>query len=96
MLFKVEMEVIVPHDVDPEVFESIKSKEKEYASELQSKGVWRHLWRVAGEYKNISIFDVDSNQALHDTLMGLPLYPYMNVEVTPLCRHPSSIHNDDR
>jgi len=33
---------------------------------------------------------------LHDTLMALPLYPFMTMKITPLCRHPSSIHEDDR
>jgi len=28
--------------------------------------------------------------------MSLPLYPFMDVRVTALCRHPSSIHDDDR
>jgi muconolactone D-isomerase len=28
--------------------------------------------------------------------MQLPLFPYMDIEVTGLCRHPSSIHEDDR
>ena len=44
----------------------------------------------------ISVFDVPSVEALHDTLMRLPLFPYMDIEVDGLCRHPSSIHNDDR
>lgn len=96
MLFKVEMEVVVPHDIDGDVFEKIKEKEKEYAQNLQSKGVWRHLWRIAGEYKNISIFDVESIDELHNTLINLPLFPYMNINIVALCRHPSSIHEDDR
>ncbi|HCW95944.1 MAG TPA: muconolactone delta-isomerase, partial [Pseudomonas sp.] len=45
---------------------------------------------------NYSVFDVQSVEALHDTLMQLPLFPYMDIEVTGLCRHPSSIHADDR
>ena len=96
MLFKVEMEVIIPHDIDPELLENIKAKEKKYSGELQEKGTWMHIWRIVGEYKNISIFDVSSNQELHDILIGLPLYPYMTIEVTALCRHPSSIREDDR
>jgi muconolactone D-isomerase len=42
-------------------------------------------------YSNISIFDVDSNDALHEVLWTLPLFPFMQVEVTPLARHPSAI-----
>jgi muconolactone D-isomerase len=39
---------------------------------------------------------VADNATLHDTLMTLPLFPYMDIEVRPLCRHASSIHADDR
>jgi len=96
MLFKVEMDVNVPQNIDPNEFEATKAKEKKYAEELQKSGKWRHLWRIVGQYKNISIFDVESSEELHNILMALPLYPYMTVRVEALCRHPSSIHEDDR
>ncbi len=96
MLFKVEMDVNVPPDYDPEKFEALKAAEKARFQELQRAGTWRHIWRVVGQYANVSIFDVESNAALHDILMSLPLYPFMDVRVTALCRHPSSIHDDDR
>jgi pimeloyl-ACP methyl ester carboxylesterase len=40
--------------------------------------------------------DVESPTELHELLSALPLFPYMHVTVTALCRHPSSIHDDDR
>lgn len=96
MLFKVEMDVNVPLDYDPAKFETLKAAEKERAHDLQKAGTWRHIWRVVGRYSNVSIFDVGSSAELHDILMSLPLYPFMDVRVTALCRHPSSIHDDDR
>jgi len=39
---------------------------------------------------------VASNEALHDILSTLPLFPFMRISVTPLCRHPSSIRTDDK
>lgn len=96
MLFKVEMEVKVPRDYDPEKFEQLKAAEKARFQELQRAGNWRHIWRVVGQYANVSIFDVESNAELHDIIMSLPLYPFMSMRVTALCRHPSSIHEDDR
>ena len=96
MLFKVEMDVNVPIDYDKDRFDQLKTAEKARAEELQRAGTWRHLWRIAGQYANVSIFDVNSNAELHDILMSLPLYPFMDVRVTALCRHPSSIHDDDR
>ncbi len=96
MLFKVEMVVNIPLDANPAAIAAIKKQEKEYSQNLQKSGKWRHIWRVAGQYANVSIFDVDSTEELHDILLALPLYPYMAMEVEALCRHPSSIRDDDR
>ncbi|MDX1656530.1 MAG: muconolactone Delta-isomerase [Candidatus Competibacteraceae bacterium] len=96
MLFKVEMKVNLPADMPTEKADDIKAREKAYAQNLQREGKWRHLWRVAGSYANVSIFDVADNLELHDLISALPLFPYMEIRVEPLCRHPSSIHSDDR
>jgi muconolactone D-isomerase len=96
MLFKVEMKVNLPADMPAEKANTIKAREKAYSQELQHQGKWRHLWRVAGSYANVSVFDVTDNAELQDIISGLPLFPYMEITVAPLCRHPSSIHPDDR
>jgi muconolactone D-isomerase len=96
MLFHVTMDVRIPHDIDPAQADELKRVEKARSQELQASGVWRHIWRVAGQYKNVSIFDVESIDQLHGILMGLPLFPFMEIVVTPLCRHPSAIRDDDR
>lgn len=96
MLFKVEMVVNLPQNMPKNVADELKAKEKTLSMQLQESGKWRHLWRIAGQYANVSIFDVSSNEELHDLLMQLPLYPYMNITVIALCRHPSSIHQNDR
>jgi muconolactone D-isomerase len=96
MLFQVEMDVEVPGDFDPARLEALKAAEKQYSHQLQRSGKWRHIWRIVGRYANVSIFDVESNADLHELLINLPLYPLMKIRVTPLCRHPSSIHDDDR
>lgn len=91
MLYMVEMIVNIPQTLDPELVAQIKSDEKAYSQQLQRDGQWRHLWRVVGEYANVSIFDAASNDALHTMLSALPLFPYMQIKVTPLANHPSSI-----
>ena len=96
MLFQVHMIVNPPGSGDMQQFEQLIVKEKAYAQALQQDGRWRHLWRIAGRYENTSIFDVESNEALHKILTQLPLFPYITLSITPLCRHPSSIHQDDR
>ncbi|NUO89979.1 MAG: muconolactone Delta-isomerase [Dermatophilaceae bacterium] len=91
MLFAVRMDVDLPRDLDPAVRDETVAREREYSQQLQRAGEWRHIWRVVGQYSNVSVFDVPSNERLHEILWGLPLFPYMSVEVTPLATHPSAI-----
>jgi muconolactone D-isomerase len=89
------MDVHLPADLSADTSDEIKQREKAYSHQLQQQGKWRHIWRIAGEYANYSLFDVSSNEELHSILTSLPLFPYMTISVTPLCRHPSSIRDDD-
>jgi muconolactone D-isomerase len=89
------MDVHLPADMPADVANDIKARERAYSQELQRSGKWRHIWRLVGGYANFSVFDVSSNAELHDLLSALPLFPYMKVEVTPLCRHPSSVRDGD-
>lgn len=91
MLYLVHMVVDIPSTLAPEEAARIKAEEKAYSQQLQSAGKWPHLWRVVGEYANYSVFDVASNDELHNTLSNLPLFPFMKITVTPLAKHPSSI-----
>ncbi|MCY1204930.1 Muconolactone Delta-isomerase [compost metagenome] len=91
MLYCVRMDVNIPRDIPAEEVEAIKAAEKARAIEIQRSGKWPHLWRVVGQYSNISVFDVESNDELHALLSSLPLFPFMSIQVTPLAKHPSSI-----
>ncbi|WP_110182073.1 muconolactone Delta-isomerase [Nocardioides solisilvae] len=91
MLFHVRMDVRIPHDLPADARAETVAREKAYSQELQRAGTWVRLWRIVGEYSNFSIFDVGSNDELHDVLQGLPLFPYMDIHVTPLAQHPSSV-----
>lgn len=95
MLFHVRMDVNLPPTMAPEQAEELKRTERELAQRLQRDGQWRHLWRIAGQYANVSIFDVESVDALHTLLTSLPLFPYMQIQIMPLCRHPSSVRDSD-
>jgi muconolactone D-isomerase len=77
--------------VEPSHADTLKADEKARAQELQRAGKWVHLWRVAGRYANVSVFDVTDHDELHTILSSLPLFPFMDITVTPLARHPSAI-----
>ena len=91
MLFLVRMDVRLPPSMPKEEAEALKATEKAYSQGLQRQGKWPQLYRVVGEYANYSIFDVADNDELHTLLSSLPLFPYMEIHVTPLARHPSAI-----
>ena len=95
MLFHVTMDVKIPRDLPADERADILAREKAYSQDLQAQGKWRHIWRVAGQYANVSILDVHDNDELHQILSGLPLFPFMQITVTPLLRHPSAIRDDD-
>jgi muconolactone D-isomerase len=61
LLYHVRMDVYVPHDMATDRFELLKAEERARAQDMQHQGKWRHLWRVAGQYSNISsiLDDVD-------------------------------------
>ena len=75
MLYHVRMDVRPPHDIDPARFDALKAEEKARSQELQRAGKWLHLWRIAGQYSNVSIFDVADHDELHAILSALPLFP---------------------
>ncbi len=95
MLYQVVMDVKIPRDLPEDERTQILAREKAYSQDLQRQGKWRHIWRIAGQYANISIFDVQDNAELHQILSGLPLFPFMEIKVIPLLRHPSAIRDDD-
>ena len=96
MLFHVVMEVKLPPDMPAELSDELKAREREYSQSAQRDGRWPHLWRVAGRYANVSVLDVGSIDELHELLSGLPLFPYLDIRVTPLARHPNAIDQEER
>ena len=95
MLFHVTIDVRIPFGTDPDTVKRLGASEHEHAAELQRQGKWLHLWRVVGKFSNVSIFKVDSPLELHEILESLPLHPFMEVEVTALCRHPGSLSDSE-
>ncbi|OZE93287.1 muconolactone delta-isomerase [Rhodococcus sp. 15-2388-1-1a] len=91
MLFAVKMDVALPQNLDPDVRTDTLAREKAYSQQLQRDGEWVSIWRLVGQYSNLSIFDVRDSERLHEILWNLPLFPYMSIDVSPLAQHPSDI-----
>jgi muconolactone D-isomerase len=88
--------VNIPDDLDADTRADVVARERAYSQDLQRSGEWRHIWRIVGEYSNVSIFDVADNERMHEILSNLPLFQYMQIKVTPLATHPSDVALLDR
>lgn len=91
MLYLVRMTVHLPPTLGAAEVTELIRREKELALQLQRDGCWVHIWRVVGRYENYSVFDVADHDELHRILWSLPLFPYMDIQVTPLAEHPSAL-----
>ncbi|TLP79967.1 muconolactone Delta-isomerase [Nesterenkonia sphaerica] len=91
MKYLVRMNVSLPRDLAEDDRQELVAREKQYSQQLQREGKWPQIWRVVGQYANYSIFEVGTHDELHQILQGLPLFPFMDIEVTPLAAHPSDI-----
>jgi muconolactone D-isomerase len=86
--FLVQVEVALPADLDGERRAALLAAEFERGNALAREGLLRAIWRVPGRLANRAIWSTDDATALHDALTSLPLWPYMDIAVTPLARHP--------
>lgn len=91
MLYAVRMEASLPRELTDAERTDLIERERAYCQDVQRGGEWLHIWRCAGQYANLSILDVLSNDRLHEIISGLPLFPYLSIEVTPLAHHPSDL-----
>jgi muconolactone D-isomerase len=89
MLFNVRILVRLPHDIPAERLEELRAREFEAGRAFQKQGKVLHMWRIAGRYGNVVIFDVADTDELHKILTSMPLFPFMDIEVMPLVRHPT-------
>lgn len=94
MVFVVEMDVNIPESWSEEKLQDYITREKKTSQKWQKSGKWVYLWRVAGKYSNISVINADSPDELHQIISSLPLFPYMNIKVTSVCKHPNAVREE--
>jgi muconolactone D-isomerase len=86
--FLVEIEIRLPAELDDERRLALLNAEFARGSALAQAGVLLAIWRVPGRLANRAIWAAPDATVLHDALVSLPLWPYMDLAVTPLARHP--------
>jgi muconolactone D-isomerase len=90
MDFLVEIQVRFPPGVDDTKQAALFEAEFARGSALAQAGTLRAIWRVPGRVANRGIWSAADATELHNALISLPLFPYMDVTVTPLAEHPLS------
>jgi muconolactone delta-isomerase len=83
------MDFLVYMEVTAQASSELLQKEAERARELAAKGILQRLWRVPGRRANWGIWVADTTDELHAALESLPLYPYLDIRVHPLAKHPN-------
>ena len=87
MEFLVEIDIRMPPDLDQVRRAQLLEAELARGTALAEAGLLRAVWRVPGRLANRAIWSAPDATALHEALISLPLWPYMDVSVTPLARH---------
>lgn len=87
MEFLVKVEQHIAPDADAETMSAVKAAEFERATELVDAGTLTRVWRIPGRRALYCLYDVDGPDELHDVLSTLPLFPWLDIEVTALAGH---------
>jgi muconolactone D-isomerase len=87
-LFLVSIRVVLPADLDPNRRQDMMDAERTRGAELVRAGTIQAIWRVPGTTNNVGLWRAASATALHVALSSLPLFHYMDIDVTALADHP--------
>lgn len=87
MEFLARIEQDIPPDMDPERLAEVKEAERVRGEELVSAGKLRRIWRAPGRRAVFALYRVDSTNELHEILSSLPLFPWMDIQITALSTH---------
>lgn len=85
----VEIEVHWPPGGDEATKQALIAAEAARSRELARTGHLKRLWRRPGAWANVGLWEAADATELHDKLSSLPFYPWLEIVVRPLARHPS-------
>ena len=83
------MRVRLPESSDEQTRAGLTAAEAARARELADAGTLVKLWRIPGQRANWGLWSAPDADVLHEALCSLPLWPWAEVTVHPLARHPN-------
>ncbi len=87
MEFLVQIQVLLPADMDPAVKAGLVEREQARGRELKDAGTIVRMWRIPGRVANVGIWQAADATALHEAITSLPLFPWIDAQVTALATH---------
>ena len=87
MEFLARIEQNISPDIDPARLAEVKAAEKIRGQELVDAGKLRRIWRIPGRRAVCALYNVEGPDELHEVLSSLPLFPWMDIEITALGAH---------
>lgn len=86
--YLVNIKFVWPDSVTQEERLDLRDRERAHAATLVEKGHLVRMWRVPGRKENWGLWRAKDTTELHDVLTSLPVWPYMDLQVYPMARHP--------
>jgi len=91
MQFMVRIDVRLPGEWTEQ-----RLAEMDRGNELMREGKQRRLWRIVGLRSNFGIWQADTLEELHETLQSMPMHPWMDIDITPIMKHPGVTRYQER
>jgi muconolactone D-isomerase len=88
MEFLLRIDLVLPADMPDERRDQLLTDEHAHALELRRSGAIKRFWRLPGGTSNVGVWEARDATHLHELLSGLPLFPWLVVDVTALADHP--------
>jgi muconolactone D-isomerase len=88
MQFLVRIHVHLPPDLPAGERQALEEAELARGRELLGAGSIVSIWRIPGGLRNVGIWEARDATELHELIASLPLYRWLEADVTPLADHP--------
>ncbi|MGO2751826.1 MAG: muconolactone Delta-isomerase [Pseudoclavibacter sp.] len=86
--YLVNIKIDWPRDLAEETIDELSVAERSMAARLADAGTLVRMWRVPGRRENWGLWRAADATELHSILSALPVWPYMDLTVHPLAKHP--------
>lgn len=83
MLVMMTADLAKPESMPSEDFYEIWRQESVAALEALEAGAIKNIWKVAGEYQVIAVFEVESGDQIDDIVHSLPIWASGNPHMVP-------------